>query len=200
MRRFAADGGLQRQPLHPRIAVAKQRVGARLDPFGDIGIGRPAVGRIVLEAAVLRRIVRGRDDDAVGEAVAAPAIVDENGVGDRRRRREAVIALDDGRHLVGRQHLQRRALRRPRERVRVLAHVERTGDGLLMPVVADRLGDRQDVRLVERAAQGCSAVPAGPEADLLGGIVRIRPALEIVPFQQGEIDQYLLRGRLAGQW
>jgi len=43
-------------------------------------------------------------------------------------------------------------------------------------------------------------VPAGPEADLLGGIVRIRPALEIVPFQQGEIDQYLLRGRLAGQW
>ena len=200
MRRFAADGGLQRQPLHPRIAVAQQRVGARLDPLGDIGIGRPAVGRIVLEAAVLRRIVRGRDDDAVGEAIAAPAIVDEDGVRDHRRRREAVVALDDGRHIVGRQHLQRGALRRPRERVRVLAHVERTGDRLLMPVVADRLGDRQDVRLVERAAQGCSAVPAGPEADLLGGIVRIRPALEIVPFQPREIDQHLLRGRLAGQW
>jgi hypothetical protein len=47
---------------------------------------------------------------------------------------------------------QRRALRRSRERVRALAHVERTGDGLLMPVVADRLVI-VDVRLVERAAQ-----------------------------------------------
>ena len=89
---------------------------------------------------------------------------------------------------------------RPRQRVRVLAHVERTGDGLRFPVLADRLGDRQDVRLIERAAQGCSAVPAGPEADLLGGIVRIRPALEIVPFQPREINQHRLWGRLAGQW
>ena len=200
MRRLAADGGLQRQPLHLGIAVAKQRVGARLDPLGDIGIGRPAVGRIVLEAAVLRRIVRGRNDDAVGEAIAAPAIVDEDGVRNDRRRREAVVALDHGRHVVGRQHLERGTLRRPRERVRVLAHVERTGDGLRLPVLADRLGDRQDVRLIERAAQGCSAVPAGPEADLLGGIVRIRPALEIVPFQPREINQHRLWGRLAGQW
>ena len=114
----------------------------------------------------------------------AAAVVNKDGVRDHRRRREAIVALDHGLDVVGRQHLECRALRRPRERVRVLAHVERTVVTVwLMPVLADRLGDRQDVRLVERATQGCSAVPAGPEADLLGRISRIRPALEIVPFQ-----------------
>ena len=42
-------------------------------------------------------------------------------------------------------------------------------------------------------------MPAGPEADLLGGIVGIRPALQVVAFQPGEIDQQFLRGRLAGE-
>ena len=113
MGRVLAHGGLQRQPLHVRIAVAQQRVGAILDPSGDIGIGRPALGRVVLEAAVLRRIVRGRDDDAVGQPVIASAVMDEDGVRDDGRRREAVVALDDGHHAVRRQHLERGPLRGP---------------------------------------------------------------------------------------
>ena len=197
--RFPAHCDLQRQPLHARIAVAQQRVGSILDPPGDVGVGRPAMGRVVLEAAVLRRIVRGRDHDAVGQPVMAPAVMDEDGVGDRRRRREAVVALDDGRHVVCRQNLERGPLRGTRDRVRVLAHVERAGDGVRVAIVADRLGDRHDVRRGERAAQGRSSVPAGPEADLLGGIVGIRPALQVVAFQPGEIDQQFLRGRLAGE-
>ena len=44
----------------------------------------------------------------------------------------------------------------PDRRVRVLAHVQRAVDALRAPVVADRLGDRQDVRLGERAVAAAS--------------------------------------------
>jgi hypothetical protein len=39
----------------------------------------------------------------------------------------------------------------------------------------------------------------GNRLHLVGGIVGIRPALQIVAFQPGEIDQQFLRGRLAGE-
>ena len=39
------------------------------------------------------------------------------------------------------------------QRVRVLAHEERAVDALAAPIFANRLRDRQDVRLGERAAQ-----------------------------------------------
>ena len=63
-----------------------------------------------------------------------------------------MIGLD----AVGRQHFERRALRRAGQRVRVLAHVERAVDALAAAVVADRLGDGQDVRLGERAVAATS--------------------------------------------
>src|ERR687889_504024 len=43
-------------------------VGGRGDPGGRVGVRRAAAGRVVLEAAVARRVVRGRDDDPVGKA------------------------------------------------------------------------------------------------------------------------------------
>ena len=107
------------------LPVAQQLVGAVLDPARHVGVGRAAVGRVVLEAAILRRIVRRRDDDAVGEVVRAAAVVDEDGARDDRRRRHAVVALDHRLHAVGGQDLERRALGRAGQRVRVLAHVER---------------------------------------------------------------------------
>ena len=39
-----------------------------------VGVGRAAVRRVVLEAAVLGRIVRRRDDDAVGQAAGWPRL------------------------------------------------------------------------------------------------------------------------------
>ena len=89
-----------------------------------------------------------------------------------------------GRRLVGRQHLERRPLRRRRERVRVLAHEQRPVDALGLPVVADRLRDRQDVRLGERAAQRRAAMPAGAEAHALRRVGRIGPVGEIRLFQR----------------
>ncbi len=42
--------------------------------------GRPAVRRIVFEAAILGRIVRGRDDNAVGEPCLPSAVVLQDGM------------------------------------------------------------------------------------------------------------------------
>ncbi len=49
-----------------------------LDPLRDGRPGRAAVRRVVLEPPVRGRIVRGRDDHAVGVAARAAAIVGEN--------------------------------------------------------------------------------------------------------------------------
>ena len=64
--------GTRRMPSSPSApGVLEDPVRLVLDPARDVGVGRAAVGRVVLEAAVLGRVVRRRDDDAVGEA--APA-------------------------------------------------------------------------------------------------------------------------------
>src|SRR5262249_57342041 len=102
-------------------------------PGGHVGVGGAAVGRVVLEAAVRGRVVRGRDDDAVGEMLRAAAVVGEDGVRYHRRRRDAVIALDDRLDAVGHQHLQGGALGGARQRVRVLTHVERPVGALAAP-------------------------------------------------------------------
>jgi hypothetical protein len=42
-------------------------------------------------------------------------------------------------------------------------------------------------------------MPAGAKADSLRGIIEIRAAFEILLFEAGQIDQHLLRCRLAGE-
>src|SRR5271167_3643957 len=60
-------------------------VGAVFDPLCCGGVGGAAVGWVVLEPAVLGWVVRGGDDDAVGEVDLATAVVGEDGVREGRR-------------------------------------------------------------------------------------------------------------------
>ena len=76
----------------------------------------------------------------------------EDRVGDRRRRRITVIAIDHRLYAIGREHLQGSRESRLRQSVRVFSDEQRAGDVLAAAVVADRLRDRQDVRLIEGAA------------------------------------------------
>ncbi len=115
----------ERHALHAGLSPRSSSLARSWTQLGDVGVGGAAVGRVVLEAAILGRIVRRRDDDAVGEMLLAAAVVDENGARDDGRRRDAVVALDDGLDAVGRQHFEGGALGRRGQRVRVLAHVER---------------------------------------------------------------------------
>jgi hypothetical protein len=67
------------EPLEVSVAVAQQSVGAILDPVGNIRIGRAAFGRVVLKTAIGGRVVRRRDNNAVGEAVFSAPVLDQNG-------------------------------------------------------------------------------------------------------------------------
>ena len=188
------DRRRERHSTHSGVARPQQLVGSIFDPLRYVGIGRSAIGRVVLEAAILGRIVRWRNDDAVREVSLSVAVVDENGPRDDGSRRHAVAVLNDGLDAVGRQHLQRGALGRSGQRVRVLAHVERAIGALGSPVVADGLSDGQDVRLGEGAVERRAPVSAGAKADKLIGITQVGQALEILSFEPGHVDQQLLSG------
>ena len=193
------DRHSKRHALHARTARSQQLVGPTLHPRGDIGIGGAAVRWVVLEAAILGRVVRRRDHDPVGLVRRAAAVVHENRPRDDGSRRDAPIALDDGLDAIGRQHLERGALGWLGERVRVLSHVERAVDALTAAVVADGLRDRADVGLGEGAVERRAAMAARTEADELRRIVRLGPALVVRPLEPGQVDQNRQRGRLAGQ-
>ena len=144
-------------------------VGGALDSRGDVGIGRPAIGRIVFETAVLRRIMRRRHHDAVGKAGLAALVVGQDGVGDHRRRRIAVMRVDHHLDAVGREHFERARQRRLGQRVGVDPDEDRPVDAAALAVIAQRLADRQDMGLVEgvvaarsRDALTCRTPPAAP--------------------------------------
>jgi len=93
-----------------------QGVGPVLDPLRDQCIRRATMRWVVFDAAVLRRIMRGSDNDAAGQSRAQAPVVGEDGVGDDRGRRIAAILVHHDLDAMGRQ------LRRA---VRVHAQVER---------------------------------------------------------------------------
>ncbi len=86
-----------------------------------------------------------------------------------------------------------------REGVRVLAQEQRPVDPPIAAVVADRPGDRQDVRLGERVVARRAPVPAGAEGDALPRVARIGTVRVIGVLQRREVDQDVDRGRLARQ-
>ena len=89
------------------------------------------------------------------------------------------------------------ALGRTREGVRVLAHEERPVRALAPTVVADGLGDGQDVGFVEGAVQRGAAVPAGAEADPMARVPGVGLAVVVLLLQLGRVHQHVLGGGLA---
>ena len=172
-RRGLAGYGV-RGSFHLLVGAAQERVGPILNPPGHVGIGRTAVRRVVLEAAVLRWIMRRGDDDPVCLVLVRPAVADQDRVGDDRGRRDAVVALDEDVHAIGREHFQGRALGRWGGGVAVLAHEQRAINALAAAVVADRLRHGQNVSFGERAVERRATVPAGAKAHQLIGVTEVR--------------------------
>ena len=69
----------ERNSLDPRITSSQQFVRTIFDPMSHVGISRAAIGRVVFEAAILGRIVRRRDNNAVSQVFLASAVVNQNG-------------------------------------------------------------------------------------------------------------------------
>ncbi len=134
----------------------------------------PPFGGLYLKPPYSRRIVGRRHDDAVGQPVAAAAVVRQDRVGNDGGRRVAAGGVHPDLHAVFREHLERAREGRLRQRVGVDPEEERPVDPLPLPVEADRLRDGEDVRLVERVVERRAAVPRRAECDALRRHRRIR--------------------------
>src|ERR1700744_1621555 len=79
-----SSGSFQRtlvgSPADATQSFDQKIIGVVLYPLGCGGIGRAATGRIVLEAAVLRWIVRRRNYNSVSQPGFALMVVGEDGV------------------------------------------------------------------------------------------------------------------------
>ena len=71
----------------------------------------------------------------------------------------------------------------------VTADEHRAGGAVRGAVLDDRLGDRQDVRLVERAVQRRATMTRRPERHLLGDVVGVGFDRVIRGDQVGQVDE-----------
>ena len=83
--------------------------------------------------------------------------------------------------------------------MRVLTEEKRPINPLNAAVVADRPGDRQDVRLGKCAIERRAPVPAGSESDPLARIGRIGLTRVVRLFERRDIDQDVRGSKLTGQ-
>ena len=97
--------GVERNTLHTLQTGGQQFISAVLHHFSHVGISRAAVWRVVLDTAIFRRVVRRGDDDTIRQR-AAFFVMHQNRVGNRRRRGETVVFLNDHINTVRRQHFQ----------------------------------------------------------------------------------------------
>ncbi len=93
--------------------------------------------------------MRGGDDDAVGEVDLATAVVGEDRVGEGGGGGVGEVGIDHGFDVIGGEDLEGGGEGGLGEGVGVLGEEEGAGDGLLLAIVADGLGNGGDVVLVE---------------------------------------------------
>ena len=149
VRRRGVKSLLVGNPFHSLKTGIEKLVRLRLNPTCDAGLRRPSVRRIVLEAAIMGRIMRRGDHNAIGKSGSSSTIVRENRVGDDGRRSKFFLLCKHDFHPICRQHFQSAGKSGRRERMRVHAEEQRAIDFLLCAVQAKRLGDGEDMRFVE---------------------------------------------------
>src|SRR6185437_11862740 len=106
VRRRGTSGAVEGDAYSAPEAITEQLVGAILDPARDVGIGRTAVGGVVLEAAIVGRIVRRSHDYAVSQSAGTPAIVAEDRVRDNRSRGVTVSVVDHHVHFISSENFE----------------------------------------------------------------------------------------------
>ena len=185
------------------LARIQQLVRARRDPAGRVRVGGAAVRRVVLEAAVARRVVAGGHDDAVSQSVTLRAQVrrcavraqncDGHGGGRRVGAARINARVDAG----GCEDLQGGAPRGFTQGVRVTTDEQRTIDALRCAVLDDRRGDGDDVRLVELAVQRGAAVARCSECDALSHVGRVGNDVIVSGDDIVDVDEVFWKGTCA---
>ena len=154
--------------------------------------------RVIFEAAVFRRIVRGSDHDAIGQPGLTAPIVGEDGVRDRRSRREIRFLRNHHIHCVRGERLHRAFESGAGKRVGVDPEEQRPIDPVRLAELANGLRDRENMPLVEGPRKRGSTVPRSAEGYPLAWNRSVRPFAEIRVDQPGNIDQHGRARRLAG--
>ena len=199
MRRRGATSALSGHTTDALQVFREERVRGPLDPACDFRVSRAAGGRVVFEAAVFGRVVRGRDDDPVSQPGSAAAVVSKDGVRDDRRGRIAAIAIDHHLDAVGGEHLQGAHKSRLGQRMGVHAHEQRAVDAVSQAIRANGLRDGQDVRFVEGAFERRATVSRRPERHTLRRDCRIRLIRVVRGHQPRNVHQQRGRRRLSSQ-
>src|ERR1039457_4935971 len=153
---------------------SQQSVRVCLNPTSNCVVRRPAIRRVIFEPTVMRRIMRGRDDNPVCQSLFTPAIVSQNRVRIYRGRR---IFVPFGEHHVDaicRQHFQRGSAGWNGKRVCVNAKIQWTGYIMPLAIQANRLGNRKDVPFVEGQIERRSAMPGSAKYHSLFRHRRVR--------------------------
>ena len=140
---------------------------ASIQPVTSVSAG-PPFGGLYLKPPLSGGLCEGVTTMPSASPRRAAAVVGENRVRDRRRRRVFVVLRDHARRRRWRPAPRARSPNAgARQRVRVDAEEQRPVDALPLPVLADRLGDRQHVPLVEAALERRAAMAGGAEGDAL---------------------------------
>ena len=163
---------------HVLCALREDVVCARLDPFGDGGVGGPARRRVVFKSAIDRGIMARRNDDAIGSAwvgIAQFGIMAEYGMADDGGWRIAVVTfidpgLDDDFDVVCRQNFDSRHKSGLAERMAIHSQKERSVDVFFFSVFGNGLRDGDDMHLVERTATCDATMSTRSERDPTRGI------------------------------
>ena len=146
------------------------------DPRGRIGVRGTTVRRVVLEAAVTRRVVAGGDDDTVSQPLPCHAqvlgctICAEDRHRNRGGRSERSACINADINVIGSQDFQSGPPCGFAQRVGVATNEKRAIEALLGSVVDDRLGDCNDVCFIELAIECATAVTGGTKRHPLIGV------------------------------
>ena len=137
----------------PLRSAREERIRRFLNPRRDLRVGGTAVGRVVLEAAAVGRVVRGRNDDAIGAMRLATAVMNQDRMRHGRSRRVFAALRDHDFDAVGREHFEGAVQCGAGQGMRIDADEKRPVDALLLAVATDRLADCKDVRFIESAVE-----------------------------------------------
>ena len=141
--------------------------------------------------------MRRRDHDSVRQRARASAVVREDGVRQRGRRRVLVAFGDHHFDFIARQHFQRARECRRRQRMSVETEEQGSRDALLFAIRADGLGHGEHVRFVEARLKGNAAVAGSAERHALGGDGGVGTQGVVRRDQLRQIDEHAGRGGLA---
>ena len=140
-----------RRGFHPYQTGLQQGIRPVFNPSSCIRARRPAVWAVVFNTAIFRRIVGGRNNQAIRQLVGTGAVMGQNGMRHQRRWRIATGSIHTRDHSVAGQYLKHRVHSHIRQSVGIFAHIKGAANALPGAPFHHRLSDGEYVVAVKAA-------------------------------------------------